>query len=624
MISVAAAPSVFDVFNARQLTPEQVAHSFVPPPYFLDLAQATHTLIIGPRGSGKTTLLKMLHPAALEAWGHPKEATYRERIAYTGVFIATDITWNEQVRLLGDGRLDEQSHHLFSKAAFTTEILHSLSRSMRWRTGQFGPPARRSHRRVHLPDQKENDIAREIADAWRLSSALPSLEGLDKALVRRFSEIKQLASQEAYRDENRRLDRLAEVAYLHLDFLSAASYAVNLFDEAVNDNEAKWALLFDELELAPQWIRRVLVRSLRSVSERFLFKISLSPYAVDLKHELDGVDSARAGQDFTPIKLWYVHKEDGYPFCRELLNSILSAQGKPRVSPETIFGSSSFDTERAGRGPKTVYRSQSELGRLFTFLAERDHTFRDYLVSRRINPAQLELVDSQKRPSDLRKVRSIAALRAYFRGAEGDPREPARQARRSRKIPTVYGGATSLFAMVEGNPRWFIAIVGRLLSNWDSRQIAKPVQVRAVTDAANIFRAMLKTVPCGAIGESRRGLLSLLNPIGECFSNAAIDAPFDPDPPCSFIVDSKTGEDEARALGKALNAGAIVYAPDESDVGLLETVIGKRFRLSYILAPHYCVPLVLGRSMALQTILKRSARAQVDPGPEPTLFSPSE
>jgi hypothetical protein len=69
-----------------------------------------------------------------------------------------------------------------------------------------------------------------------------------------------------------------------------------------------------------------------------------------------------------------------------------------------------------------------------------------------------------------------------------------------------------------------------------------------VLNAAHIFRAMLKTIPCGAIGQSRRGLLSLLDPIGDYFSYAAIDAPFDPDPPSSFIVDNNTREEELHAL----------------------------------------------------------------------------
>jgi hypothetical protein len=129
---------------------------------------------------------------------------------------------------------------------------------------------------------------------------------------------------------------------------------------------------------------------------------------------------------------------------------------------------------------------------------------------------------------------------------------------------------------------------------------------------------MLKTIPCGPVGESKRGLLSILDPVGTYFSEATIDGPFDPDPPCSFVVDTSTAEDDLRALGMALNAGAIVFAPDEGDVGLLENLRGKRFRLSYILAPHFCIPLVLGRSMSLGEIVKRAGKRLK--AQEPSLF----
>lgn len=625
-MSVAAAPTIFDAFNARQLTPQQVATTFVPPPFFERLVKPTHTLIVGPRGSGKTTLLKMLHPAALEAWRHGRAQEFRRHVTYTGVFVATDINWNEQVKCLGDGRLDADSHRVFAKAAFTTQILHALIDSMLYRAGRVcGTNKGAEHRRVTLSEKDEERIARQIGSAWHIDRQIPSFEGTSLALARRLAHIHGLASQEALRTEQGRGDRLAAIEFLHIDFVSAAGVAVEAFNAKAKEHQAKWAFLFDELELAPQWVRALLVRSLRSVDERFLFKISLSPYSVDLKKELDAVDAPGAKQDFEPIRLWYVNKEHGYPFCRELLSSMLDARGLPSVEPEKIFGRSSFDTERRERRPgKTAYRAESELGKLFSGLANRDPTFRSYLKHRRVDLEKMELIDGAKRATDLRKVRSVVALRAYFKGPGAELAQGRQQARRSRKVPTVYGGATSLFAMVEANPRWFIGIVGTLLSMWPKKSVRKPAQVREVRDAANIFRAMLKTIPCGHVGGGRRGLLSLLDPVGTYFGHAAINAPFDPDPPCSFVVDAAATQEEVTALGMALNAGAIVYSPDEGDIGVMESVRGKRFRLSYILAPHYFVPLVLGRSLSLREVLNRADKEGVTPSYEPTLFTALE
>ncbi|MSR60592.1 MAG: hypothetical protein EXS05_23615, partial [Planctomycetaceae bacterium] len=181
-MSVSAAPSIFDVFNARQLAPQEVAKLFVPSDHFEILAKPTHTLIVGPRGSGKTTLLKMLHPAALEAWQHPKAPQYRNQIEFAGVFVGTDINWKEQVKSLGDGRLDADSYRLFVRAAFTGQFLHSLLETMSYRAGRAGPPLEAPHRRILLTERGEADIARELIASWHIDRAIATFEGIQIAL----------------------------------------------------------------------------------------------------------------------------------------------------------------------------------------------------------------------------------------------------------------------------------------------------------------------------------------------------------------------------------------------------------------------------------------------------------
>jgi hypothetical protein len=58
------------------------------------------------------------------------------------------------------------------------------------------------------------------------------------------------------------------------------------------------------------------------------------------------------------------------------------------------------------------------------------------------------------------------------------------------------------------------------------------------------------------------------------------------------------------SLGLALNAGAIVYVPDDLGELLLTTLKGRRFRLTYLLSPYFKIPNRLGRSLSLGTILK--------------------
>jgi hypothetical protein len=68
-------------------------------------------------------------------------------------------------------------------------------------------------------------------------------------------------------------------------------------------------------------------------------------------------------------------------------------------------------------------------------------------------------------------------------------------------------------------------------------------------------------------------------------------------------VDANASEGVLAALGQALNSGAIVYVPDDESQLILTSLRGKRFRLSYLLAPVYGFPIRLGKAVALSAIL---------------------
>lgn len=87
----------YSSYNARFLTPMQVAQSFIPSQNFEKLLLEDHCQIIGPRGSGKTSLLKMLLPDAIDNWKHHRAEHYREKINFSSVFIPTDIVWKHQL-----------------------------------------------------------------------------------------------------------------------------------------------------------------------------------------------------------------------------------------------------------------------------------------------------------------------------------------------------------------------------------------------------------------------------------------------------------------------------------------------------------------------------------------------
>lgn len=274
-----------------------------------------------------------------------------------------------------------------------------------------------------------------------------------------------------------------------------------------------------------------------------------------------------------------------------------------------LLGPSEFETSRdEWVHSGTAYKPGSRLERRFLKLAKKDRSFRAYLAQRHIDPTKLNLLRGDERAAEIRKITSLVAIRNTFRGADEENSEKSKPQKRSRKNPDLYRGATSLFAMVEGNPRWFIGIIGGLLQTYSREEglISPALQSDEVTKATNRFRALLKTIPCPATrrNERPRGVLSVLDPVGKFLFRAVVTEDFNPDPPGTFTVDAQTDSSLLLSLGRALNAGAIVYVPDEDSQLVLGSLRGKRFRLCYLLAPHYGIPIRLGRAVSLSAIIK--------------------
>lgn len=607
------APSVFESFNARNLDPTQVAQRFIPPRQFDELILRNHSIVVGPRGSGKTTLLKMLQLPALATWKHPDADSFRAKIDFTGVFVAADISWGAQLTALGEARLPDDLRTLLGFSAFTTHMLSALVRAMK---EAMNPAIAEvpSLARLHIELDRETIAAlvRTLAREWELAPELPTLSALQSALQGRLSRIAQIANQLALSGFHELDPTATETRFLYLDALSAVSFGVEQFNLYADQPYRKWALLFDELEIAPQAIRQALLKALRSTNSNLLFKLSLSPYHQDAGL-LNNAIAAMPAQDYHPIELWYARKEQGFQFSRALLEAMIADAGCENARPEDIFGTASpgMREEESGVQP-SAYRPGTEIHARYTRLAIKDPSFAAYLSENDVNLDTMHEMSSAERASVVRKITSIVMVREAYR-SEPQAMGSGHRLGRSRKNPNIYFGVDALLAIVEGNPRWLIGLMGPLIRRYkdEQKKVPNAVQASAISTAANRFRALLRTIPYVPDGMSpfrhkqmaSRGLLTLLDALGERFRRHVIINEFSPDPVLSFTVDANTSESLLQALGRALNAGAIILVPDSGAEAIASSIRGKRFRLSYMLATSYNLPLLLGREGSLQRLL---------------------
>lgn len=628
----------FEAYNARWLTASQVASTFVPPSQFGDLAKHRHTILVGPRGSGKTTLLKMLQPAALERWGDPYAEYFRENIDYTGVFIPADISWRQQLDSANSRVQDNDQRVVLSNAAFSTHILQALTETMHFRISSSHEGSIASFKRCTISKEQEATIVNEIGRVFHTKPSIPTLLSLKHSITARLAEINLIAKRIAFSRDGYSTDNFSEYPFLFIDPLSTVGSAVEVFDDVCGESNGKWALLFDELEIAPESIQNDLINGTRSTNPKFLFKLALSPITTCSRNAPTGA-SPSPDNDFDQIQLWYAHKEQKGAskrkklFCISLWNSMVQNRGFSSCTPTSIFGSGAFEHEKEQKSPVTTqgkkkanpYAPSGLWGGRFIRLYQSDPTFKQYLDQRGIEPDKIHDLPLALKDSVIRKAAPIVAVREYYRRPTSSSEQSA--GGRSRKSIDLYTGADALFDISEGHPRWFKVMMGRLLDQATGNstlRVSNSVQAQELLAASQRFAALLKTYPVDESDNSKsnRGLLSLIDTIGAYFRDQVVKAPFTPEPYLSFIVDSHVSEGLLRSLAQALNLGAIVYIPDGDGEVLLTSLRGKRFRISYWLAPLFGLPLILGKPISLSKILMDKHRPARDRNAPTTMELP--
>ncbi|NUQ10770.1 MAG: hypothetical protein HUU26_00360 [Gemmatimonadaceae bacterium] len=597
-----------DSFNARNLSPAEVARTFVPPAEFTSLVQQANAIVVGPRGSGKTTLLKMLLQEALETWDHALADTLASRVTYTTAFVGTDRRWSAQLASLGESRLTSESRARYALAAYTTQVLRSVTNAMIGRTGLApgnSSPVNREVGRVSLSVDAEADLTGLLSSAWGLKPRLPSLIAVRQALTLRLLEIKWLASQAPLED----LDPTRR-AWLTLPFLDAVVTAVEGFNDLVGEPQRRWALALDELEIAPPAVLDELATAIRASDEIILFKLALSP-GRHLGGHLATDLAASPGHDYSEIRLWYPDRRDGEAFCRDLWRAALARRGLPDLDPRSVLGPSYFEGAPGPNGNE--YEPGSKWAIQFQELAADDQTFREYLRNKRIDVTKLDAMRDPERAADVRKIAPLLPLRAFYRQPDRDRR---RGRLRSRKSPALYTGAACMFAITEANPRWFKNLFDGLLDVIVDSRIDAEVQARSIGVTSQRFAALLNTVPAPTIHHrgTARGVLGVIREIARSIQAEHVTDAFKPEPRATFTVPADADQTLVDILQEAANWGGIIFIPDTQDQGLIGSLRKKRFRISYLLAPLYGLPVRLGKPLSLKPIFSRRS-AEV-----PTLF----
>lgn len=603
-------PAFLEAFNAKAMTPIEVAKTFVPSSRFEELAGPWNAILVGPRGSGKTTLLKMLSIACQMAWTGPIANNYQQSIGYAGIYVPTDIAWAEMVKALNQGGLSIEIAELISEAAFVTSALLATVNTMGLRLNLHAIDP--THRlAVHLESKKLESLVDSLSRLWKLSVESVSLEAVEEALRVRLLEIKSQsrfleAGGIAQVDEVQRL-----MPYLALPLLDAVGLAVSRFNSAAGTQGDQWCLLLDELEVAPLHLQRQVLTGLRAGGQQeLLVKVALVPCGPQVIDELGEQNVATSINDFRLVELWYADKGDAIDFCEQVFISrtqhIHWLSGK---KPKEVFGTSAYAIVDENGDQTFAKRDTSSRTRQwekdFESLFDKDETFKNYIEHKKIDPSHLDASPSSIHGNTIRKIASLVAFRKAYRSkTEGKKRGV-------KPYNAAYCGWEAIAAISEGNPRWLIGMINSMIAETDLAKLPVPVhaQTTHVQATSDAFVEMLESV---ATEQNEKVISPIptfesLRSIGDYFHRRMVTDKFVEDPPLSFTVDKKVPKNVESALRIALNNGGIVCYEGMAGIGGFRSLLGKRFRLTYLLSPWFKLPIRKSKSIDLSTILREQA-----------------
>ncbi|TQI71435.1 hypothetical protein JM79_2368 [Gramella sp. Hel_I_59] len=599
---------LYDTFNARYFSFKDISESFVVNDEYRELAKDSSMLLMGSRGCGKTTLLKMLTPAGLAYWNDEESSSIKDNIKFTGVYVPSDIQWKNQFDYLRKHLKNENSVvEIIIEFLFSCNINIALCKTFKSILDfQVSDPL--------VKIQKEYKISKGLISNWELpTNTIPNLDNVELEILQRVRQINNLIKKLIFSGKQKDF-RGNLPNYVFNEFFDLTKLGCKVVEENIDfKDNMKWALCFDELEIVPKFLQMKLVSFLRSVDQKFIFKLTTTPLFDIENNEID----VTQGNDFSSVKLW-VYDEEGLNkwsrFSARLIEKkIINKYDSGVLDVNSIFGEwilntlivdelnslNSFEKEQIGyKKNSQLYPStakKSALYYLFKRLAIIDDSFKQFIDKRGINSDEPFTNDPALQKSVFLKYKVDAIYRLIYKN-------------RTRRNPPIHFGVPYIYEICDGNPRLLIGLINEILNQNNSGDfpISKNSQSSVISVASKKYFNLLKNHPDSTITVNNSDFnlaTDLIDKIGNFFFQKLVSNEFQKSSPTTFIVDVDINAKIVALLETALHLGAIVYLdPVES---LSKTgVINKRFRLSAFLTPRYKIPNRIISFVKLSVILR--------------------
>jgi len=608
---MAARRDLFEVDNARALSPQEVAKTFVSTQTFWRLLSPKNHIVVGARGSGKTALAKMLSHEHLRLLDDERARSIIDTKSLVGIYIPTRLEWVGALR--NKPWNNEQEHEEFFSWRLNVASALAFLRTVRSCLDAYFQ---------RIPDRAncEAEIVQRLVDTW-----LPTAESGRK--INSLPELQRLLKRvEFVRQRNYAMARTRGKSVLEMpegelgiefsaDLFSPMQYGASVLAELIGmPDEGRFMVVIDEAEFLTKPEQRILNSFFRTHGGSSVFKMTTMPY----KHLTMATNTGEDLRDPDDFEYLYVDQD---PVVDVGNDDDRSYKNRTEDFARLVFkrraetsGSKYFDLTLDGLLGSSVLLDPepadwSEDGKLFQLMLEycdEDTKFRATSALRTVKamPTSNERDRAFAAFSDSigRKLRGALLLREAVANQKG-----------AAKLD-VYSGVSMVVRCSDGNPRTLVRIYNAMLrrGGWQKKrsgrallserqQISARQQTEILIGVSDL--ALLKTKAAREVGIE---LHQLIDAIGNSFRKMLHEDKLSTDIYLSIEFSEREFTKYETLIKAAVSYGLFYVSRDENKEALPNSY--GRFRLAYVLSPHYRLLPRKGRHRSIERILPPQSR----------------
>lgn len=565
--------NLFEVENARNLSPNEVINTFVPTKSFWRLLSPKNHIVLGARGSGKTALVKMLAHDHLSQFDNRQARQIIDKKELIGMYVPTRLEWvgglkNKQWKTEGEAELFFQWRLNISSCAALLVALRSCFDIYIEDIGQ----------RAKL----ERELSIRLSATWTFDEgSYDTFEKLQQFLEDTEHDKQAEITRARVRGDEQLISKVG--IYFECELFTPLRRAIKLAGRALElPKNSMWMLCLDEAEFLEPYHHRILNSHLRAHPENLVLKITTMPYSHYTLATNTGA-SLNVGHDFEYV---YIDKDpvflaggedSGEEFAKNLFvkRASQSSTNYKWDGFEQLLGISNLLDAKAS--------NWTEASKMMNLLNR-------YANKATINRANRLAGTPAFKDQISRKIHGALLLREAIDLSKGN------------KALDIYSGLKMAIRCSDSNPRRLIRIFNTLINEATEkpdqtglRVITKSRQTRALITFSTSTLNRVQSEPL--LGPA---LHAFLMKIGNYMKHDFYEHQLGTDQTSSIEIDG-CSDHEWEIIKTAVGLGLLFPNVNVNSADQMPERSGI-FRLAYVLSPMFRLLPRKGKSISLQRL----------------------